>query len=94
MIKGNEIWKAEHRIEPLLLDRWSPRAMSGKEVSRDKRPHSRLLALRDLRLKPTPPSIRLGWSNNYLYGGASSLLPATLYFSALGVGLVSLLMPA
>jgi nitroreductase len=33
MIKGSEIRKADHQIEPLLLDRWSPRAMSGEEIS-------------------------------------------------------------
>ncbi len=32
MIKGSEIRKADHRIAPLLLDRWSPRAMSGESV--------------------------------------------------------------
>ena len=35
MIKGGEIRKADHPIEPLLLDRWSPRAMSGEEISND-----------------------------------------------------------
>lgn len=33
MIKGSEIRRADHPIEPLLLDRWSPRAMSGEEIS-------------------------------------------------------------
>ena len=33
MIKGSEIRKSDHPIEPLLLDRWSPRAMSGEEIS-------------------------------------------------------------
>ncbi|MGI8956213.1 MAG: nitroreductase family protein [Chthoniobacterales bacterium] len=33
MIKGSEIRKADHPIEPLLLDRWSARAMSGEEIS-------------------------------------------------------------
>ena len=33
MIKGSEIRKADHPIEPLLLDRRSPRAMSGEELS-------------------------------------------------------------
>ena len=33
MIKGSEIRKADFAIEQLLLDRWSPRAMSGEEVS-------------------------------------------------------------
>src|SRR5436190_11793854 len=35
MIKGSEIRKADHPIEPFLLDRWSPRAMSGEEISTD-----------------------------------------------------------
>jgi len=35
MIKGSEIRKADHDIQPLLLDRWSPRAMSGEEISRE-----------------------------------------------------------
>ena len=35
MIKGSEIRKADHPIEPLLMDRWSPRAMSGEEISRE-----------------------------------------------------------
>jgi len=35
MIKGSEIRKADHPIEQILLDRWSPRAMSGEEISRE-----------------------------------------------------------
>ena len=35
MIKGSEIRKADFPIEPLLLDRWSPRAMSGEPISRE-----------------------------------------------------------
>src|SRR5260370_38717373 len=35
MIKGSEIRKADFLIEPLLLDRWSPRAMSGEEISHE-----------------------------------------------------------
>jgi hypothetical protein len=35
MIKGSEVRKADHQIEPLLLDRWPPRAMSGEEISRE-----------------------------------------------------------
>ena len=35
MIKGSEIRKANHPIEALLLDRWSPRAMSGEGISTD-----------------------------------------------------------
>ena len=35
MIRGSEIRKADHKIEPFLLDRWSPRAMSGEEISRE-----------------------------------------------------------
>src|SRR5450432_1527901 len=33
MTKGSEIRKSDHPIEPLILDRWSPRAMSGEEIS-------------------------------------------------------------
>lgn len=32
MIKGSETRKSEYAIEPLLLDRWSPRAMTGEEI--------------------------------------------------------------
>src|SRR3954451_16852052 len=35
MIKGSAVRKADHQIEPLLLDRWSPRPMSGEEVSHE-----------------------------------------------------------
>ena len=35
MIKGSHIRKANYAIEPLLLDRWSPRAMSGEEISQE-----------------------------------------------------------
>ena len=35
MIKGSEIRKADFPIEQLLLDRWSPRAMSGEEISEE-----------------------------------------------------------
>ena len=35
MITGSEIRKADHPIEKLLLDRWSPRAMSGEEISQE-----------------------------------------------------------
>ena len=35
MIKGSETRKADHEIEPFLLDRWSPRAMSGEEISHE-----------------------------------------------------------
>lgn len=33
MIKGSEVRQADDPIESLLLDRWSPRAMSGEEIS-------------------------------------------------------------
>jgi len=33
MTKGSEVRKADYQIEPLLIDRWSPRAMSGEEIS-------------------------------------------------------------
>ena len=35
MITGSEIRKTDYPIEKLLLDRWSPRAMSGEEISRE-----------------------------------------------------------
>jgi nitroreductase len=35
MTKGSEVQKAGFEIESLLLDRWSPRAMSGEEISHD-----------------------------------------------------------
>jgi nitroreductase len=35
MIKGSESRKADYPIERLLLDRWSPRAMSGEEISEE-----------------------------------------------------------
>ena len=35
MIKGSEVRKADHQIEPFLIDRWSPRAMSGEEISQE-----------------------------------------------------------
>src|SRR2546427_10602257 len=34
MIKGSEVRRADYPIEPFLIDRWSPRAMSGEEISR------------------------------------------------------------
>ena len=35
MIKGSEIRQADHPIEPLFIDRWSPRAMSGEEIAQE-----------------------------------------------------------
>jgi nitroreductase len=35
MIKGSEVRHADFPIEPMLLDRWSPRAMSGESLSPD-----------------------------------------------------------
>jgi nitroreductase len=35
MTKGSEIRKADFPVEPLLLDRWSPRAMSGEEIAEE-----------------------------------------------------------
>jgi len=35
MIKGSEMRKADHPIDNLFLDRWSPRAMSGEPISRE-----------------------------------------------------------
>ncbi len=40
MIKGSEVRKADHPIEKLFLDRWSPRAMSGEEI-----PEAELMSL-------------------------------------------------
>lgn len=40
MIRGSEIRKADHPIDPLFLDRWSPRAMAGEEI-----PDSELMLL-------------------------------------------------
>ena len=35
MIKGSSTRKADHPIDDLFLDRWSPRAMSGEEIPED-----------------------------------------------------------
>jgi nitroreductase len=35
LIKGSAARKADHQIESFLLDRWSPRAMSGVEIPRE-----------------------------------------------------------
>jgi len=35
MIKGSEKRKADHPIDKLFLDRWSPRAMSGEAISQE-----------------------------------------------------------
>jgi nitroreductase len=35
MIKGSETRQADHPIDTLFIDRWSPRAMSGEELSRE-----------------------------------------------------------
>jgi nitroreductase len=40
MIKGSEIRKADHPIDNLFLDRWSPRAMSDEEI-----PETELMSL-------------------------------------------------
>jgi nitroreductase len=40
MIKGSEVRKADHPIDKLFLDRWSPRAMSGEEI-----PEAELMSL-------------------------------------------------
>src|SRR5207244_1651899 len=39
MIKGSEIRKPDYPIEAILLDRGSPRAMSGEELCRSRRIH-------------------------------------------------------
>ena len=35
LIKGSAVRKPDYQIESLLLDRWSPRAMSGEEISNE-----------------------------------------------------------
>jgi nitroreductase len=35
MIKGSEVRHADHTIERFFIDRWSPRAMSGEEISEE-----------------------------------------------------------
>jgi nitroreductase len=35
MIKGSEKRKANHPIESLIIDRWSPRAMTGESITSD-----------------------------------------------------------
>ena len=35
MIKGSEKRKADHPIAPFILDRWSPRAMTGESITSD-----------------------------------------------------------
>ena len=37
MIEGSEIRKADHPVEKILLDRWSPLAMSAQEISQEHR---------------------------------------------------------
>ena len=34
-IKGRDFRKPDHAIEPFFVDRWSPRAMSGEDISRE-----------------------------------------------------------
>ena len=34
-IKGGDFRRPDHEISPIFLDRWSPRAMSGEEISRE-----------------------------------------------------------
>lgn len=33
MIKGSQKRRADHPVDPIFMDRWSPRAMSGEEIS-------------------------------------------------------------
>ena len=35
MQKGSEVRKADHPVEELFVDRWSPRAMSGEEIAEE-----------------------------------------------------------
>jgi nitroreductase len=34
-IKGQDFRKADHEIEPFFLNRWSPKAMTGEEITRE-----------------------------------------------------------
>ena len=34
-VKGSEVRHADHPIDPLFIDRWSPRAMSGEPITQD-----------------------------------------------------------
>jgi hypothetical protein len=34
-IKGTEVCHADFPIEPMLLDRWKSRVLSGEDISRD-----------------------------------------------------------
>ena len=40
MIKGSEQRHADHPVDLIFIDRWSPRAMSGEEI-----PHEELMVL-------------------------------------------------
>jgi hypothetical protein len=33
LMKGSEVREADHPIDRLFLDRWSPRAMTGEEIT-------------------------------------------------------------
>ena len=35
MIKGSDVRQADHPVDPLFIDRWSPRAMSGEDISQE-----------------------------------------------------------
>ena len=35
VIKGSDVRTADHPIDPLFLDRWSPRAMSGEPIEKE-----------------------------------------------------------
>src|SRR2546430_14598750 len=35
MIKGSEVRKADFPVDALLLDRWSPRAMTGEQIAEE-----------------------------------------------------------
>ena len=58
MIKGSEVRKPDFEIERLLVDRWSPRAMSGEDVSHDelRRRGGRLLPLTRSSGAPSTPT--------------------------------------
>jgi nitroreductase len=35
IVKGSQVRKADHAIDPIFLDRWSPRAMSGESIPQE-----------------------------------------------------------
>ena len=35
VVKGSAVRRADHAVDPLFVDRWSPRAMSGEEIAEE-----------------------------------------------------------